>query len=141
MNDLNLWFIKFPSISTCCQSYQNLSLTSIIKGPSGAGKTTLLDVLATRDTIGIASGEALVDGRRRDISFQRKTGYAQQQDIHLETMTVREALQFQALMCQTSKSSRKEKLAYVEEVVNLLGMEAYADAVAGTQGEGGSDRM
>jgi ATP-binding cassette, subfamily G (WHITE), member 2, PDR len=95
-----------------------------------------LDVLATRDTIGIASGEALVDGHQRGVSFQRKTGYAQQQDIHLETMTVREALRFQALMCQSSSSSRKEKLAYVEEVIHLLGMEAYSDAIVGVPGEG-----
>jgi ABC-type multidrug transport system ATPase subunit len=99
-----------------------------------------LDVLATRDTIGVASGEALVDGRRRDISFQRKTGYAQQQDIHLETTTVREALRFNAVMRQPSRVSRKEKLAYVEEVIKLLGMEAYADAIVGVPGDGKSNR-
>jgi ATP-binding cassette subfamily G (WHITE) protein 2 (PDR) len=95
-----------------------------------------LDVLATRDTIGIGSGKALVNGRRRDISFQRKTGYAQQQDIHLETATVREALHFNAMMCQPERVSRKEKLAYVEEVIKLLGMESYAEAIVGVPGEG-----
>ena len=108
----------------------------IEQGPSGAGKTTLLDVLATRDTIGVASGEALVDGRPRDISFQRKTGYAQQQDIHLETSTVREALRFNAVLRQPSRISRKQKQEYVEEIITLLGMEAYADAVVGVPGEG-----
>ncbi|TVY18623.1 ZEB2-regulated ABC transporter 1 [Lachnellula arida] len=111
------------------------SLTALM-GPSGAGKTTLLDVLAARDTIGVASGGALVDGHQRDISFQRKTGYAQQQDIHLETMTVREALQFNALMCQPQSLEKKEKLAYVEEVIKLLKMESYANAIIGPPGEG-----
>ena len=111
------------------------SLTALM-GPSGAGKTTLLDVLAARDTIGIASGGALVDGHQRDISFPRKTGYAQQQDIHLETMTVREALQFNALMCQPKSLVKKEKLAYVEEVIKLLKMESYANAIIGPPGEG-----
>lgn len=83
-----------------------------------------------------ASGEVLVDGRPRDISFQRKTGYAQQQDIHLETTTVREALRFSAIMRQPSRVSRKDKLAYVEEVIKLLGMEAYADAIVGVPGDG-----
>lgn len=106
------------------------------QGPSGAGKTTLLDVLATRDTIGIASGEALVDGRPRDVSFQRKTGYAQQQDIHLETMTVREAMRFNATLCQPTNKSRAEKLSYVEEIIDLLNMGSYADAVIGVPGEG-----
>lgn len=60
-------------------------------GVSGAGKTTLLDCLADRHAgVGILTGEMLVDGKIRDESFQRKTGYAQQQDLHLETSTVRE---------------------------------------------------
>ena len=79
----------------------------------------------------------LQDGNPRDITFQRKTGYVQQADIHLETTTVREALQFSAVMRQPATVSRKEKLAYVEEIINLLGMEYYADAVVGVPGEGG----
>ena len=105
-------------------------------GPSGAGKTTLLDVLATRDTIGVASGKALIDGQQRDVSFQRKTGYAQQENNHLETMTVREALRFNALMCQPRDIEEQEKLAYVEEAIKLLGMRSYADAIIGIPGEG-----
>ncbi|KAL4871208.1 hypothetical protein BDV12DRAFT_206795 [Aspergillus spectabilis] len=107
-----------------------------LMGVSGAGKTTLLDVLATRVTMGVVSGEMLVDGRPRDQSFQRKTGYVQQQDLHLHTSTVREALRFSALLRQPAKTPRQEKLDYVEEVIKLLGMEAYADAVVGVPGEG-----
>ncbi|KAF5860802.1 hypothetical protein ETB97_001022 [Aspergillus alliaceus] len=107
-----------------------------LMGVSGAGKTTLLDVLATRVTMGVVSGEMLVDGRIRDQSFQRKTGYVQQQDLHLHTTTVREALRFSALLRQPGHVSRQEKLDYVEEVIKLLGMEAYADAVVGVPGEG-----
>ncbi|KAL4774475.1 ABC-2 type transporter-domain-containing protein [Aspergillus nidulans var. acristatus] len=107
-----------------------------LMGVSGAGKTTLLDVLATRVTMGVVTGEMLVDGRPRDQSFQRKTGYVQQQDLHLHTTTVREALRFSALLRQPAKIPRQEKLDYVEEVIKLLGMEAYADAVVGVPGEG-----
>lgn len=78
----------------------------------------------------------MVDGHRRDISFQRKTGYAQQEDIHLETTTVREALRFSAFMRQSANITRKDKLAYVETVIQLLDMEAYADAIVGVPGEG-----
>lgn len=49
------------------------TLTALM-GVSGAGKTTLLDVLATRVTMGVISGDIWVDGRQRDSSFQRKTG-------------------------------------------------------------------
>jgi ABC-type multidrug transport system ATPase subunit len=88
--------------------------------------------------MGVVSGEMLVDGCPRDQSFQRKTGYVQQQDLHLHTTTVREALRFSAILRQPAHVSRQEKLDYVEEVIKLLGMEAYADAVVGVPGEGKS---
>jgi pleiotropic drug resistance (PDR) family protein len=111
------------------------TLTALM-GVSGAGKTTLLDVLATRVTMGVISGEMLVDGRQRDDSFQRKTGYVQQQDLHLETSTVREAMNFSALLRQPAHVPRQEKLDYVTEVIKLLEMSEYADAVVGVTGEG-----
>ncbi len=111
------------------------TLTALM-GVSGAGKTTLLDVLAQRVTMGVVTGKALVDGRQRDDSFQRKTGYVQQQDLHLATSTVREALTFSALLRQPAHVSKEEKLEYVEEVIDLLEMRPYADAVIGVPGEG-----
>jgi ABC-type multidrug transport system ATPase subunit len=111
------------------------TLTALM-GVSGAGKTTLLDVLATRVTMGVITGEMLVDGQQRDDSFQRKTGYVQQQDLHLETSTVREALNFSALLRQPAHIPRPEKLAYVNEIIKLLDMSEYADAVVGVPGEG-----
>ncbi|OQE34548.1 hypothetical protein PENCOP_c017G05487 [Penicillium coprophilum] len=107
-----------------------------LMGVSGAGKTTLLDVLATRVTMGVVTGEMLVDGHPTDQSFQRKTGYVQQQDLHLSTSTVREALVFSALLRQPATVSRQEKIDYADEVIKLLGMEAYADAIVGVPGEG-----
>lgn len=111
------------------------TLTALM-GVSGAGKTTLLDVLATRVTMGVVSGEAMVDGRQRDTSFQRKTGYVQQQDLHLQTSTVREALIFSAMLRQPAHVPKKEKIEYVSQVIELLDMTEYADAVVGVPGEG-----
>ncbi|KAJ7076067.1 ABC-2 type transporter-domain-containing protein [Mycena belliarum] len=111
------------------------TLTALM-GVSGAGKTTLLDVLATRTTMGFVSGEMLVNGRQRDQSFQRKTGYVQQQDLHLAMATVRESLEFSALLRQHKSIPKAEKLAYVDEVLALLEMEAYASAIVGVPGEG-----
>ena len=107
-----------------------------LQGVTGAGKTTLLDVLADRLTIGVVSGHMLVDGRTRDTSFQRKTGYVQQQDLHLATSTVREALTFSAVLRQPEATPYSEKVAYVDEVIKVLEMEAYAGAVVGVPGEG-----
>ncbi|KOS37184.1 hypothetical protein ACN38_g12039 [Penicillium nordicum] len=111
------------------------TLTALM-GVSGAGKTTLLDVLANRITTGLITGNMFVDGRQRDASFQRQTGYAQQQDLHLHTSTVREALEFSALLRQPRHFTRKEKLDYVNQVINLLSMEEYCEAIVGVPGEG-----
>lgn len=63
-------------------------------------------------------------------------GYAQQEDIHLSTSTVREALTFSALLRQPNHTPKHEKLAYVDTVLDMLDMVAYADAVVGVPGEG-----
>lgn len=54
------------------------TLTALM-GTSGAGKTTLLDVLAQRVSLGVVTGDMFVNGKPLDSSFQRKTGYVQQQ--------------------------------------------------------------
>jgi ATP-binding cassette subfamily G (WHITE) protein 2 (PDR) len=86
--------------------------------------------------MGVVSGEMLVNGHQRDSSFQRKTGYVTQQDLHQASSTVREALRFSAILRQPAKYSRQERVDYVETVISLLGMEAYADAIIGVPGEG-----
>ncbi|KAL3463322.1 ABC-2 type transporter-domain-containing protein [Aspergillus heterothallicus] len=111
------------------------TLTALM-GVSGAGKTTLLDVLAKRVSIGVVTGDMFVDGKPLDTSFQRKTGYVQQQDLHLPTTTVREALRFSALLRQPKSVSNEEKHKYVEEVIEMLNMQDFADAIVGTPGEG-----
>lgn len=95
------------------------SLTALM-GVSGAGKTTLLNVLAQRADFGVVTGQMLVNGTPLDASFQRKTGYVQQQDHHLHTSTVREALRFSALLRQPKSVAVKEKYDYVEEGMSQL---------------------
>ncbi|KAI1383447.1 ABC-2 type transporter-domain-containing protein [Hypoxylon trugodes] len=111
------------------------TLTALM-GVSGAGKTTLLDVLAQRTSTGVITGDMLVSGKPLAASFQRNTGYVQQQDLHLETATVRESLRFSAELRQSRTVSREEKHAFVEEVIHMLSMEEFADAVVGQPGEG-----
>ncbi|KAF2223598.1 ABC-2 type transporter-domain-containing protein [Elsinoe ampelina] len=111
------------------------TLTALM-GVPGSGKTTLLEVLASRTKTGLVSGGILVDGSRRNAAFQRSIGYAQQQDIHLETSTVREALRFSALLRMPRSVPKQEKLAYVEQVLAMLDMEDLADATIGASGEG-----
>lgn len=111
------------------------TLTALM-GVSGAGKTTLLDVLAQRVSIGVVSGDIFVNGQITTSGFPRRAGYVQQQDLHLETATVREALRFSAVLRQPRSVSKKEKYSYVEEVIQMLGMQEFAEAVVGSLGEG-----
>lgn len=68
--------------------------------------------------------------------FAQKIGYAQQQDLHLSSATVREALEFSAVLRQPARYSRPEKLAYVDTVIKLLEMGRFVDSVIGVPGEG-----
>lgn len=86
--------------------------------------------------MGVLSGDTMVNGQPTDKSFPNRVGYVQQQDVHLDTMTVREALEFSALLRQSAEIPREEKLAYIDEVIELLDMSAYVDAVIGTPGQG-----
>lgn len=108
-----------------------------LMGASGAGKTTLLNALSDRLTSGvITSGNRMVNGNALDASFQRSIGYVQQQDLHLQTSTVRESLQFSAYLRQPRTVPKTEKDSYVDYVIRLLEMEEYSDAVVGVPGEG-----
>lgn len=111
------------------------SLTALM-GSSGAGKTTLLDVLAQRKTEGTIRGSILVDGRPLPVSFQRSSGYCEQLDVHEPYATVREALEFSALLRQPKELSKSEKLAYVDTIIDLLELHDISDTLIGQVGAG-----
>ncbi|KAJ5920756.1 hypothetical protein N7466_009082 [Penicillium verhagenii] len=107
-----------------------------LMGSSGAGKTTLLDVLAQRKTDGTIKGSILVDGRPLPVSFQRMAGYCEQLDVHEPFATVREALQFSALLRQSRDTPKADKLQYVETIIDLLELHDLADTLIGSVGNG-----
>lgn len=57
-------------------------------------------------------------------------------DVHEPTATIREALQFSAVLRQPREVSRQEKLDYCETIIDLLEMRDIAGATIGTIGEG-----
>ncbi|KAF4537636.1 ABC multidrug transporter [Lasiodiplodia theobromae] len=107
-----------------------------LMGTSGAGKTTLMDVLAQRKDAGRIEGSILVDGLPQDITFQRTTGYCEQNDVHEATATVREALLFSARLRQDYEIPDQEKVDYVENIIDLLELRDIQDALVGTPGAG-----
>ncbi|KAI5289922.1 hypothetical protein KEM54_002895 [Ascosphaera aggregata] len=107
-----------------------------LMGSSGAGKTTLLDVLAQRKTEGTIHGSICVDGRPLPVSFQRSAGYCEQLDVHEPYATVREALNFSALLRQPRGTPREERLKYVDIIIDLLELDDIADTLIGHVGAG-----
>ncbi|KAI9370476.1 ABC-2 type transporter-domain-containing protein [Aspergillus egyptiacus] len=118
------------------QGYVRPGRLTALVGASGAGKTTLLNALAQRLEFGEVSGTFLVDGKPLPRSFQRATGFAEQQDIHEPTATVRESLRFSALLRQPKEVPIEEKYDYCEKIIDLLEMRSIAGATVGAGGAG-----
>jgi ABC-type multidrug transport system permease subunit/ABC-type multidrug transport system ATPase subunit len=118
------------------QGWVKPGMLGALMGSSGAGKTTLLDVLAQRKTDGTINGSILVDGRPLSVSFQRSAGYCEQLDIHEPLSTVREALEFSALLRQSRTIPREQKLKYVDTIIDLLEMHDIENTLIGTTGAG-----
>lgn len=95
-----------------------------------------MDVLAARKDEGTITGEVLLNGMKLPVSFQRTTGYCEQVDVHLPESTVREALEFSALLRQPRHIPDKDKLSYVDEIIDLLELHDISDAIIGKPGEG-----
>jgi ABC-type multidrug transport system ATPase subunit len=105
-----------------------------LMGASGAGKTTLLNTLAQRQNTGVVSGEMFVDGRPLGPEFQRNTGFCLQGDLHDGTATIREALEFSAILRQSHSVPRAEKIAYVDKIIDLLELDEMQDAIISSLG-------
>ncbi|KAI0873533.1 ABC-2 type transporter-domain-containing protein [Hypoxylon argillaceum] len=114
--------------------YAKPGLLVALVGASGAGKTTLLNTLAQRQRTGVVSGEMFVDGRPLGPDFQRNTGFCLQGDLHDGTQTIREAIEFSALLRQDASIPRSEKLAYVDKIVDLLELNDLQDAIVSSLG-------
>lgn len=87
-------------------------------------------------TEGTIRGEILVDGRPLPVSFQRSAGYCEQLDVHEPFATVREALEFSALLRQNRDTPRAEKLKYVDTIIDLLELHDLEHTLIGRVGAG-----
>lgn len=95
-----------------------------------------MNVLSQRVSLGVLSGGIYLNGQPLPKSAGRRMGYVQQQDIHLPTSTVREALQMSARLRRSDNVPLSEKYSYVEEVIEMLEIQDIADALIGVPGAG-----
>ncbi|KAG1064106.1 hypothetical protein G6F42_027071 [Rhizopus arrhizus] len=112
-------------------------LTAVM-GPSGAGKSSLLDILSRKHKRGVISGKNLINvtsPTRRQ--FKRITGFVDQDDSLMGTLTVRETLTYAALMRLPRKIPLKVKQKRVEDVIQELGISKIADSKIGMPGQRG----
>lgn len=90
-----------------------------IMGASGAGKTTLLNCLTFRNTGKLQiSGERYLNGDKvKTDTLARISGYVQQDDLFISTLTVREHLLFQ--VNATKHNFRLKVKPYVRDIFRL----------------------
>lgn len=90
-----------------------------------------MDVLAQRKDSGRIEGSIMVNGKPQGVSFQRSTGYCEQNDVHESTCTVKESLLFSARLRQNFEIPDVEKGDYVEHIIGLLEPGPIQDALVG----------
>ncbi len=108
-------------------------------GPNGAGKTTTLRALCTLTTPDAGkievSGISVIDNPR---AARQRLGYVAQEVALDKVLTGRELLQLQAALYHLPSQGAKQR---VETVLDLLGLQEYADQKTGTYSGGLRKRL
>lgn len=87
-------------------------------GPSGSGKTTLIKLIMGMDVPSSGVIEMLHQ-KVPNLSLLQQIGYMAQSDALYEDLTGYENLSFFAAMFLMNKAERKERIAYVTQIVQL----------------------
>jgi ABC-type multidrug transport system ATPase subunit len=107
-----------------------------IMGASGAGKSTFLDILARRSKRGDVSGTMLVNGREvKNAEFKKVTGFVDQEDTLMSTLTVYETVLYSALLRLPRDMSFEAKKFRTLETMHELGILGIKDSRIGDTGE------
>lgn len=109
-----------------------------IIGQSGSGKSTVLDLLARRNKHGHVRGEVRVNGRLvPDREFKRVTGYVDQEETLMPTLTVYETVLYSAMLRLPREMSLDAKKFRTLETLEELGILGIKDSYIGHPGARG----
>jgi energy-coupling factor transporter ATP-binding protein EcfA2 len=110
-----------------------------VLGPSGSGKSTFLDILAQKRKGGVVTGDIKVNGLDwiEPAIFRKLSGYVDQDDYHISTLTVREVLEFSADLRLPEGMSVKQKSERIDMVLDQLGLTAVQNSRVGSQSKRG----
>lgn len=105
-----------------------------IMGASGAGKTSFLDILARKKKRGTVVGDFWLNGEKcADDEFRSVTGFVDQDDTMLPTLTVHETILDSALLRLPKEMSRDAKEQKVEDVERQLGIHHIRHQIIGSE--------
>ncbi|KAF7324655.1 ABC transporter protein [Mycena kentingensis (nom. inval.)] len=107
-----------------------------IMGASGAGKSTFLDILARKAKRGTVGGTTYVNGRVvANEEFKAVTGFVDQEDTLMSTLTVYETVLYSALLRLPRDMSFEAKKFRTLETMNELGILGIKDSRIGGVGQ------
>ncbi|KAL1764273.1 ATP-binding cassette sub-family G member 3-like, partial [Sigmodon hispidus] len=91
-----------------------------IMGPQDGSRSLLLDVLAARKDPRELSGDILINGKPRPANFKCTSGYVPQDDTVMQTVTVRDNIEFAAALRLPMTITKDKRKRRVDEVLELL---------------------
>ena len=108
-------------------------------GSSGAGKTTLLNALSGKDLFGVLRGSLQVNGAEMTSreTFRKVAAFVTQEDVMMESQTVREIIAFSAALRLPSSVSASQRKVLVDSLIKLLHLERAANTIVGDPSRGG----
>ncbi|GAU19347.1 hypothetical protein TSUD_336340 [Trifolium subterraneum] len=113
-------------------------ILTALMGVTGAGKTTLMDVLSGRKTGGYIGGNIKISGYpKKQETFNRISGYCEQNDIHSPHVTVYESLVYSAWLRLSPDINAETRKMFIEEVMELVELKPLQNALVGLPGVSG----